>query len=137
MWAAQPSTPIFDNDDLLVSGIHDMLRPVQSRASSASGKPEERILWFSLPVFEYHDQHRHPGGDRIGTRGRSNLHEHFRRLLAGVIAEVVKKEFRTARRGAARQIPQDLVSEYVASTFVLVLKLVVGKENVFAAERNQ
>jgi AcrR family transcriptional regulator len=110
-----------DKDDLLVSGIHDMLRPLQSPGSSASGNREERILWFSLPIFEYHYQHRHPGGDRVGARGRAILHEHLRRVLAGVIADVAKKDFRTARKGAPRQIPTDLLSEHIASTFVLVL----------------
>src|SRR6266496_5476216 len=82
-----------DKDDLLVSGIHEMLRPVQSTAQPAAGKRRDRILWFSLPIFEYHYQHRHAGGDRIGPRGRAILHDHLRRVLAGVIAEVMKKDF--------------------------------------------
>lgn len=108
-----------DKDDLLVSGIHDMLRPVQTPTLS-SGKRHERILWFSLPVFEYHYQHRHAGGDRIGTRGRAILHGHLRKVLADIIADVVSKDFR-AERKFARRIPAELLSEYVASTFVLVL----------------
>jgi len=108
-----------DKDDLLVSGIHDMLRPVQTPTLS-SGRRHERILWFSLPVFEYHHQHRHTGGDRIGTRGRAVLHEHLRKVLADIIADVVSKDFRAGRK-FARRIPAELLSEYVASTFVLVL----------------
>ena len=116
-----------DKDDLLVSGIHDMLRPVQC-PSSAAGKRQDRILWFSLPVFEHHYHHRHPGGDRIGTRGRAILHEHLRRVLADVIAGVVKKDIRTGQKGATRQIPADLVPEYIASTFVLVLNWWLAKK---------
>lgn len=119
-----------DKDDLLVSGIHDMLRPVQS-PTSLSGKREERILWFSLPVFEYHYQHPHPGhpgSDRIGSRGRAILHEHLRRVLADVIGDVARKEFRTGRKEATRQTPPDLLSEYIASTFVLVLNWWLAKK---------
>lgn len=116
-----------DKDDLLVSGIHDMLRPL-SPPSALSGDREERMLWFSLPVFQYHYQHRHPGGDRIGNRGRAILHEHLRRILAHVIADVAKKEFATGRRRATRHIPADLLSEYVASTFVLVLNWWLDKK---------
>src|SRR5437867_1850550 len=107
-----------------------MLRPVHS-AASFSGKREDRILWFSLPVFEYHYQRRHPhqpGGDKIGGRGRAILHEHLRRVLADVIADVARKEVRSARKGVTRQIPADLLSEFIASTFVLVLNWWLAKK---------
>ena len=123
-----------DKDDLLISGIYDMLGPVQS-AASFPGKREDRILWFSLPLFEYHYQHRHPhqpGGDKIGGRGRALLHEHLRRVLADVIAEVASKEFRTARKGVTRQIPADLLAEYIAATFVLVLNWWLAKRMFLA-----
>ena len=116
-----------DKDDLLVSGIHDMLRPLQSPMRPSAGKRQDRILWFSLPVFEYHYQHRHPGGDRIGTRGRAILHEHLRKVLAGVIADAVRKDL-AARRKSSRQVPPELLSEYVASTFVLVLNWWLDKK---------
>jgi AcrR family transcriptional regulator len=109
-----------DKDDLLVSGIHEMLRPVQSRAQPAGGRWRDRILWFSLPIFEYHYQHRHTGGDRIGPRGRAILHDHLRRVLAEVIASTIKKSTRDARK-PPRAVPVDLLCDYVASTFVLVL----------------
>jgi AcrR family transcriptional regulator len=108
-----------DKDDLLVSGIHDMLGPLEPPTQPA-GKWQERILWFSLPIFEYHYQHRHSGGDGIGSRGRAILHEHLRKVLADIIADVVRKDFRGERR-LARKIPPELLSKYVASTFVLVL----------------
>lgn len=80
----------------------------------------ERILWFSLPVFDYHYRHAHAWGDRIGIRGRAILHEHLRKVLAAVIGEVMKKDLRVPRK-RGRQVPADLLSNYVASTFVLVL----------------
>ncbi len=108
-----------DKDELLLSGIHDIIGAVQSPTQASSGKRHERILWFSLPIFEYHYQHRHLGGDKIGTRGRAILHEHLRKVLAAVISDVVKKDLRAGRK--PRQIPPDLLSGYVASTFVVVL----------------
>ena len=108
-----------DKDDLLISGIQDMLGPVPSPARS-SGRSQDRILWFSLPVFEHHYRHAHAWGDRIGQRGRAILHEHLRRVLTELIADAMKKESRPGRTGT-RQIPPEIVSAYVASTFVLVL----------------
>jgi AcrR family transcriptional regulator len=109
-----------DKDDLLVSGIHEMLGPLPQDFRPSSGKGLGRILWFSLPVFVHHYRHAHAWGDRIGRRGRAILHEHLRRVVADIIADVVKKELRLPRKGA-HQVPPDLLSNYVASTFVLVL----------------
>jgi AcrR family transcriptional regulator len=108
-----------DKDDLLVTGIDDMIGAVESPTPVSSGKPYNALLWFSLPVFEHHHRHAHAWGDRIGARGRAILHEHLRQVLAKRIGGVVKKELRGTRNMG--QIPADLLSEYVASTFVLVL----------------
>jgi AcrR family transcriptional regulator len=121
-------THFSDKDELLASGIRDMVRSVQSAAPSPSAKRPERIISFSLPIFEYHYQHRleyqHQHGQmgeaRMGTRGRAIIHEHLRRVLAELIADDVRKECQV-RRKAARQISPDLLVQYVASTFILVL----------------
>ena len=107
-----------DKDDLLLSGIHDMLGPVPAPTRTRA-KGNEWILWFSLPVFEHHYCHAHAWGDRIGPRGRAILHEHLRRALTEIITDATKMDSRFARQPA--RVPADLLSAYVASTFVLVL----------------
>jgi AcrR family transcriptional regulator len=109
-----------DKDDLLVCGMHDMLRSVQAAGLPPSAKPYERIIWFSLPIFEQINQHRHAGEARIGTRGRAIIHEHLQKVLSELIADDVKKCLQSRRKSAA-QIPSDIVVQYVASTFILVL----------------
>src|SRR5215510_3310677 len=47
-----------DKDELLASGINEMLRAVHSADLAASGKRNERIIRFSLPVFEHIHRHR-------------------------------------------------------------------------------
>lgn len=108
-----------DKDDLLVSSIHEMIGPVP-RAARPSGEGWDGIVWFSLPVFEHHYRHAHAWGDRIGAKGRALLHEHLRRVLAALIADAMKKEFRSLGK-VTRQVTPELLSNYVASTFVLVL----------------
>jgi AcrR family transcriptional regulator len=108
-----------DKDDLLVSGIHDMLGEIPP-PTRTGGRSLDRILWFSLPIFEHHYTHAHAWGDRIGTKGRTILHEHLRRVLSGIIAQEIKKDYRTGRQSPG-QMPPEVVSAYVASTFVLVL----------------
>ena len=56
----------------------------------------------------------------MGTRGRAILHEHLQKVLAELIADDVRKDLQ-GRRKTAGQIPPELLVEYVASTFILVL----------------
>jgi AcrR family transcriptional regulator len=107
-------------DELLVSGIHDMLRLVQPSVLPSSTKRYERIIWFSLPIFEHIQQQRRAGGAMIGARGRAILHEHLQRALVDLIADDVKKDLQGRRKSAA-QIPSELFVQYLASTFIQVL----------------
>jgi AcrR family transcriptional regulator len=126
-----------DKDDLLVSGIHEMLGPLpRAAARLPSGKGLDRILWFSLPVFEHHHRHAHAWGDRIGTRGRAILHEHLRRVLADVIAEVMKKELR-GRTARGTQDPYRSSFKLCGFNIRSGTELVAGQENVSASEGDQ
>ena len=109
-----------DKDDLLVSGIHDMLRSVQATKWPSSVKRHERLIRFSLPIFEHIHRHRQTGSAKMGSRGRAVIHEHLQKVLAELIAAEVKKDLQS-RRKTAGQIPSDLLVQYVASTFILVL----------------
>jgi AcrR family transcriptional regulator len=109
-----------DKDALLVSGIHDMLRSVHSTGLSSSANRHETMTSFSLPIFEYHDRHRHTGKDRMGTTGRAIVHDHLRRVLTGLIAEEIGRDDRKQKRAGSR-LPPELLVQYVASTFILVL----------------
>lgn len=109
-----------DKDDLLVSGIYDMVHLNQPREPPSSAKRYAKIIRFSLPIFEYHDRHRRTSVARMGTRGRAILHEHLRKSLAEMIADDVREAL-DSRRKTSRRIPADLLIQYVASTFHLVL----------------
>jgi AcrR family transcriptional regulator len=109
-----------NKDELLVSGIHDMLRSVQSAGRPSSATRDEKMLWFSLPIFEYISHYRRAGEARIGTRGRGIIHEHLQHVLAELVAEDVRAALQR-RREKVGQVPPDLFVQYVASTFILVL----------------
>jgi AcrR family transcriptional regulator len=122
-----------DKDELLVSGIHDMLRSVQSTEPPSSAKPYERLIRFSLPIFEYLQQHRHTGESRMGTRGRAILHEHLKKVLAELVADDVGRDFQGRGKTPGR-IPPDLLVQYVASTFILVLSWWVETRSPLASK---
>jgi AcrR family transcriptional regulator len=90
-----------DKDDLLASGIHDILRSARSPVRSDSTKHHDRVIGFSLPVFQHIDQHRkETTGRKAG--GRVDVHERLRLMLAELIADDVRKE--SAGSGKAGRI---------------------------------
>jgi AcrR family transcriptional regulator len=109
-----------DKDELLVSGIHEMMRSLHSAVLPSPVKGYEKIIRFSLPIFEYHDRHRHTGVARMGAKGRAIIHEHLQEVIADLITEDVRKALQS-RRKAVGQIPPAVLVQYVASTFILVL----------------
>jgi len=86
-----------DKDELLLSGIHRMLSAARTTELPSSSAPHDRILGFSLPIFE-----------------------HLRKVLAGIIAEDVRRNLQSHQRPPGK-IPPDFLVQYLASTFILVL----------------
>ena len=111
-----------DKDDLLESGIHEVLRSLHDRPRVASSP--EGIVAFSLPLLQHIDEHRRTAGPRMRHEGRVIMHEHLEDVLTDLIADELAKTMRTSRP----QMPMDLVARYVASTFVLVLNQWVESE---------
>lgn len=109
-----------DKDELFAAAIGNMLDSARSAARTASIDPMERIVGFSLPVLEHICRHRSTVGARMRTRGRPVLHAHVRRVLAGWVAEEMRGQAAGRSRPTDR-IPAELLSQFVASTFVLVL----------------
>jgi len=109
-----------DKDDLLASTIHDILGSVPSAHSKAGNHRDKGILAFSLPIFEHLDRHRRSGGLRLGQRGRAVLHAHLQRVLIELITQSVKGNLEKKRKTTG-PIPQALLVQFVASTFILVL----------------
>ena len=113
-----------DKDELLASSIHEILRVARSTQLTPEAKPYEKVIRFSLPIFEYVHEHRHEhqrSGDALmDGRSRAVLHEHLQDVLVELIDDDVE-QYLYGRRKTAGQIPSKLLANYVASTFVLVL----------------
>jgi AcrR family transcriptional regulator len=116
-----------DKDDLLVNGIRDILNLIRSSKLPASGDWREKLLWFSLPIYEHIDEHRRRNKLKIGPRGRIVLHEQLQRVLVELIASSMRRELQIHRK-ELEQIPADLLIQHVASTFILVLNWSVERK---------
>jgi AcrR family transcriptional regulator len=100
-----------NKDELLASCISELLALWSSRerlAGSGSG-----VTRFSLPLLTHIDGHVRTA--RIGPRARAVLHEHLRHVLAGHVD-------REAAGDRPAHIPPGLLGDFVATTFIVVLR---------------
>jgi AcrR family transcriptional regulator len=109
-----------DKDALFAAAIGEMLDSARAADQTAAAEPTDRLVSFSLPVLEHICRHRSTAGARMDFRGRAVLHEHVRRILSEWVAEAMRRRAAGRSRPAGR-IPAALLSQYIASTFVLVL----------------
>ena len=108
-----------DKHELLENGIQHMLRTTPLRHRAGLPKRFEKALWFSGPLFEYVDEHRH-ADSRMDRKGRSVLHEHLKQSLIDEIGDDVKTCVQRADGGRSR-VPTNVLVEYIVTTFILVL----------------
>lgn len=104
-----------DKDDLLESGIHEVLQAARGAARSQSAV--ERLLAFSLPLLTHIDEHRHAAGPEMKREGRLVMHARLGEALRDLVADDLAVVFPRTKP----QMPIDLVAQHIASTFVLVL----------------
>jgi AcrR family transcriptional regulator len=109
-----------DKDALLASGIHEMLQARSPRPLPSSATRFAKVLWFSLPVFEFIGQCRHTAHRKMDRKGRVIVHQHLRHVLIERITDDVKRTVEQPNRSAGG-IPTDLLVEYIVATFILVL----------------
>jgi AcrR family transcriptional regulator len=105
-----------DKDDLLESGIHEILGSVHS--NPRGGSPLERALAFSLRLLTHIDEHRRTPGPWMTREGRVVMHQRMQHALAALVAEELAE---LGRQRAQTEMPTQLLARHVASTFVLVL----------------
>lgn len=113
-------THFVDKDDLLAHGIHDIVGGLPARHSQSDESRNDGPLWFSQTIFEHVDRQRRTTIHRLGRRGAAILHQRLNHVLVKMIAEQLRTEPRKKHKRDGG-IPSDLLAQYLAGTFVLVL----------------
>lgn len=109
-----------NKDDLLAHGIYDILGGVPTQHSQPGKSRNDSLLWFSRPIFEHLDRQRRTAMHKLGPRGAVILHQHLNQVLVKLIAAQFRAEPRKQLKRDQR-ISSDLLAQYLAGTFVLVL----------------
>ena len=118
-----------DKHALLASGIHQMLREGSPRPLPSGAKRFRNVVWFGFPVFEYVNPLRHTEGSLMAREDHTIIHEHLRQVLIDMIAEEVSTSVSRPESGASH-VPPELLAQYVAGTFILVLNWWVDSNSV-------
>jgi AcrR family transcriptional regulator len=120
-----------NKDALLASGIEEMLLATPPRTPPASVGGFGNALSFSSSVFEYVGQCRHAAEAKMGRRGRHVIHQHLGRVLAEHIHDEVEQALQQANGCAS--LPADLATEFIVTTFILVLNWWVESRSLLSA----
>ncbi|MDE1976115.1 MAG: TetR/AcrR family transcriptional regulator [Elusimicrobia bacterium] len=104
-------------DELLAGCVSEMLGQISPQ--STSGRPQDKLLAFSLPILEHHAHHRGAEPRQMGIRGQAVLHEQLRNIISERVSEQIEKSVFLKKWPAG--IPSELLPQYLASSFILVL----------------
>lgn len=113
-------THFINKDDLLAHGICEIVGGLPARHPEADESRNAGPLWFSQTIFEHVDRQRRTKMHKLGHRGAAILHQRLNQVLVKLIAERLRSEHRKQHKRSDR-IPSDLLAQYPAGTFVLVL----------------
>ena len=113
-------THFIDKDDLLAHGIYEIVGALPARHPEADDGRNAGPLWFSQTIFEHVDRQRRTTMHKLGHRGAAILHQRLNQVLVKLIAEQLRTGERKQHNRGYR-IPSDLLAQYLAGTFVLVL----------------
>lgn len=110
-----------DKDELLADGLHDLrdlLRDAQMAAPVPSGKSYERVIGFSLAMFEHVHDHLLLYRALVGGSGWVIVSRRIEEILVQLMKEEARGIF---KRRASSEIPFELFIYFLGATFMSVL----------------
>jgi len=120
-----------DKDDLLVSGfqyLQTFLESVQEASTPVPGKSLERIIGFSLAMFEHAQEYRRVNRALMGSNAEAVVSRRIQSVLAGIVWRELNLELRNRKRGNVPVSPE-LLSHFLVSTFISVMTWWLNSKN--------
>ncbi|MBI3772528.1 MAG: TetR/AcrR family transcriptional regulator [Gammaproteobacteria bacterium] len=110
-----------DKDALLVDGLQglrELLHSAQKSASRNSMDSYEKVIGFSLAMFEHAHDHKDIYLSLVGGYGWTIVRQHIEEM----IVQLMKKEARPLYKNSAdSEIPFDLFIDFLGATFIAVM----------------
>ena len=112
-----------DKEELLVEGFQhfkDRLASAQALSAAAPSKSYERIIGFSLAMFEHVSEYRRVLRALLDSNGETVVRRHLHSALLGVVQPEVKAQLQERVSGHCPVSPE-LLTHFLVSTYVSVL----------------
>ena len=112
-----------DKDELLLSGlqnVRNLLQSAQATATAPPGKSYEKIIGFSLAMFEHAYEYRAVNRALLGSNAEAVVRRYIHSALVTVVDHEVRMELRKGRRGICPVSPE-LLTQFLVSSFVSVM----------------
>ena len=110
-----------DKNELLVAGLQglrEFLQNAQETAAATTNHSHEKVIGFSLAMFEHAHGHMDVFRSLVGGHGWTIVN----RNLEEILVQLMKKTARPLyKKSAAPGIPFDLVIDFLGTTFIAVI----------------
>jgi AcrR family transcriptional regulator len=120
-----------DKDQLLFSGfqyLESFLESVQAASATVHGKSYERLIGFSLAMFEHAHEYRRVNRALLGSGAEVVVRRRIHSVLARIVSRGLKLELQSRKRGDS-PISPDLLSHFLVSTYISVLTWWLNSKN--------
>lgn len=123
-------THFSDKDELLLNGLdnlREMLRSAQDKTPLVAAKPYEKIIGFSLAMFEHAYEYRGVWRALLGSKTGAVVRQHILKIVADLIRDEGKEFLK--RKRVDPEIPVELFVHFLASTFMSTLSWWLNQKN--------
>lgn len=120
-----------DKDELLVIGfenVKSLLQSSQAASAALPAKSHERIIGFSLAMFEHACEFRAVNRALLGSGAEAVVRRQIHSALVAIIDTEVKIQFQT-RKGASCPVSPELLTHFLVSTYISVLTWWLNAKN--------
>jgi AcrR family transcriptional regulator len=125
-----------DKDDLLFSGfeyLESFLESAQEHSATVSGKSYERVIGFSLPMFEHAREYRRVNRALLGSTAEVVVRRRIHSVLAGIVSRELKLELQSRKLGSI-PVSSELLTHFLVSTFISVMTWWLNSKNPASPE---
>ncbi len=106
-----------DKDELLFIGlenVNSLMKSAQAASASPPDKPYERIVGFSLAMFEHANQYRAVHRALLGSGAEAVVRRYIQSTLATLIGQEIEKQLQRRSDGTIHFLTNFLASAYSA-----------------------
>jgi len=120
-----------DKDELLFDGfqyLQSFLESSQANSGTSPPNPYERIIGFSLPMFEHAQEYRRVNRALLGSNAEAVVRRRIHSVLAGIVSRELNLELQSRKR-ASIPVSPDLLTHFLVSSYTSVLAWWLNSRN--------